>query len=163
MQRNRHREARGQDDERRPPADALEQQSGQWEEDARGEAGHDRDDQQSLVAPAGFGCGDDHGEGRLIEAGRRGESNEDEDDVQLPDGPDLRPRQDSRDAEQRVEDWRGKIDDWDKGANVLLRRSEVRASRARIDEERELAEMMAPARQLVCPLLVVVPDTEKGE
>ncbi|MFI2711966.1 helicase-related protein [Micromonospora sp. NPDC018662] len=66
----------------------------------------------------------------------------------------------SRDAEQRVETWRRKLDAWDEGADVLIRRSDVQASRARIDEERELAESMAPSRQLVRPLLVVVPDTE---
>ncbi|WP_405113489.1 DEAD/DEAH box helicase [Micromonospora sp. NBC_01405] len=66
----------------------------------------------------------------------------------------------SRDAQQRVETWRRKLDAWDEGADVLIRRSDVQASRARIDEERELAESMAPSRQLVRPLLVVVPDTE---
>ncbi|MEV4705734.1 helicase-related protein [Actinoplanes sp. NPDC049316] len=67
----------------------------------------------------------------------------------------------SRDAEQRVEKWRRKLDAWDHEApDVLLRRSDVQASRARIDEERELADMMTPARQLVRPLLLVVPDTK---
>ncbi|MFB9239644.1 helicase-related protein [Plantactinospora siamensis] len=66
----------------------------------------------------------------------------------------------SRDAQQRVERWRRKLDAWDGQTAVLIRRSEAAASRERLDEERQLTEAMAPARQLVRPLLVVVPDTE---
>jgi hypothetical protein len=66
----------------------------------------------------------------------------------------------SRDAQQRVDAWRRKLDAWDGQSTVLIRRSEAAASRERIAEERKLTESMAPARQLVRPLLVVVPDTE---
>nr|WP_308129124.1 helicase-related protein [Actinoplanes polyasparticus] len=69
----------------------------------------------------------------------------------------------SRDAQQRVDEWRRKLDAWDAGADVLIRRSDLQADRDRIDEERELAASMAPSRQLVRPLLVVVPDTEGND
>ncbi|GAA3766618.1 DEAD/DEAH box helicase [Plantactinospora mayteni] len=65
-----------------------------------------------------------------------------------------------RDAQQRVDAWRRKLDAWDGETAVLIRRSDAAASRERIAEERKLTESMAPARQLVRPLLVVVPDTE---
>jgi superfamily II DNA or RNA helicase len=58
---------------------------------------------------------------------------------------------------ERVQRWSDRTYRWDDEADVLVQRSEVRDRRQRVEEEREMALTMLPERQLVRPLLVVVP------
>lgn len=67
------------------------------------------------------------------------------------------------DARRRVEEWSRRLDRWTEEADVLFQRRELRQHRVGVAQERELVEAMAPDRQLVRPLLVVVPvDTPVG-
>jgi superfamily II DNA or RNA helicase len=68
-----------------------------------------------------------------------------------------------QDVARRVEEWSGRLDRWDKEAEALIQRSDVRQRRTSVEQERALVQAMAPDRQLVRPLLVVVPDTEGGK
>ncbi|MEU8020962.1 helicase-related protein [Micromonospora haikouensis] len=68
-----------------------------------------------------------------------------------------------RDAAQRVEDWTRRLDDWDAEADVLIQRSDLKQRRTSVEQEKALVQAMAPDRQLVRPLLVVVPDVEGGK
>ncbi len=65
-----------------------------------------------------------------------------------------------QDAARRVEKWSSRLKRWDEEAGALVQRSEIKQRRASVEEERKLVEAMAPDRQLVRPLLVVVPDVE---
>jgi superfamily II DNA or RNA helicase len=65
-----------------------------------------------------------------------------------------------QDVARRVEEWSRRLDHWDDEAEALIQRSEVKQRRASVEQERALVQAMAPDRQLVRPLLVVVPDTE---
>nr|WP_272944132.1 helicase-related protein [Actinopolymorpha alba] len=65
-----------------------------------------------------------------------------------------------QDATRRVEKWARRLDRWDKNAEALSQRSDLKQRRTIVRDERELVETMAPDRQLVRPLLVVVPDME---
>jgi superfamily II DNA or RNA helicase len=62
------------------------------------------------------------------------------------------------DVTQRVTNWAHRLDAWDQAADALVQRSELRHTRASVKQERELVEAMSPDRQLVRPLLVVVPE-----
>ena len=64
------------------------------------------------------------------------------------------------DVARRVEAWSGRFDRWDAEAAALIQRGDLRTRRTSVAEERELATAMNPDRQLVRPLLVVVPDGE---
>ena len=67
------------------------------------------------------------------------------------------------DARRRVDEWSQRLDRWSEEADVLLQRRELKQHRVSVAQERELVEAMAPDRQLVRPLLVVVPvDTPVG-
>jgi hypothetical protein len=66
------------------------------------------------------------------------------------------------DVSRRIEEWSKRLDRWDEEADVLIQRSEVKKRRASVEQEREMVQAMAPDRQLVRPLLVVVPDTGGG-
>ncbi|NCT90973.1 DEAD/DEAH box helicase [Cellulomonas sp. APG4] len=59
---------------------------------------------------------------------------------------------------QRVEDWTRRLDQWERDADVLFQRSELKQRRVSVEQERELVAAMSPDRQLVRPLLVVVPQ-----
>ena len=59
---------------------------------------------------------------------------------------------------QRVQAWSARVRDWTQEADVLIQRSDLRQRRLSVDQERELAARMAPDRQLVRPLLLVVPN-----
>ena len=61
------------------------------------------------------------------------------------------------DVSQRVEEWATRLRDWDDEADALIQRSDVRSRRRDIAEERGMTASMNPDRQLVRPLLVVVP------
>jgi superfamily II DNA or RNA helicase len=63
------------------------------------------------------------------------------------------------DVAQRVEAWSHRLDRWEQEAGVLIQRTELKRRRVSVQQERELVEAMSPDRQLVRPLLVVVPDS----
>ncbi|MEU7587716.1 helicase-related protein [Micromonospora sp. NPDC049230] len=69
----------------------------------------------------------------------------------------------AQDVALRVEEWSRRLDRWDKEAEALIQRSDVKQRRTSVEQERALVRAMAPDRQLVRPLLVVVPDTEGGK
>ncbi|QFZ16959.1 helicase [Saccharothrix syringae] len=64
------------------------------------------------------------------------------------------------DVASRVEQWSTRLDTWDEEADALIQRSEIKRRRASVEQERAMVQAMAPDRQLVRPLLVVVPDVE---
>ena len=63
----------------------------------------------------------------------------------------------AQDAARRVEEWSSRVDDWHSAAGGLAQRDALAQRRVSVDEERRLAEGMAPDRQLVRPLLLVLP------
>ncbi|MGW7477071.1 helicase-related protein [Nonomuraea muscovyensis] len=63
------------------------------------------------------------------------------------------------DVAKRVKEWSQRLDLWDEEAGVLIQRSELKQRRVSVQQERELVAAMNPDRQLVRPLLVVVPDS----
>ena len=57
----------------------------------------------------------------------------------------------------RVKEWSRRVTDWTVEADALVQRSELRQRRVSVREEQAIAARMVPERQLVRPLLVVVP------
>jgi hypothetical protein len=64
----------------------------------------------------------------------------------------------THDVERRLEAWSRRLDSWEKGADELIPRADLQRHRVGVRQERELVEAMAPDRQLVRPLIVVVPE-----
>ena len=62
------------------------------------------------------------------------------------------------DVAQRVGAWAHRLDRWDDEAGALIQRAELAQHRVGVQKERELVTAMNPDRQLVRPLLVVVPE-----
>jgi hypothetical protein len=63
----------------------------------------------------------------------------------------------------RVDRWSRRLDAWEQEADVLIQRSSVlRQQRTGVQQERQLVSAMAPDRQLIRPLLVIVPDEQNG-
>jgi len=62
------------------------------------------------------------------------------------------------DVNGRVAAWSHRLDEWSELADALVQREELRQRRLSVEAERELVASMIPDRQLVRPLLVVVPD-----
>jgi hypothetical protein len=58
---------------------------------------------------------------------------------------------------ERVEKWSQRTADWTHEADVLIQRKELDQRRISIRKEEEMAAAMAPERQLVRPLLLVMP------
>jgi hypothetical protein len=58
-----------------------------------------------------------------------------------------------------VEAWSNRLDRWEQEAGALAQRTELKHRRVSVQQERELVKAMSPDRQLVRPLLVVVPDS----
>ena len=58
---------------------------------------------------------------------------------------------------RQVEEWVHRAQSWTEEADALIQRSQVSARRTSVAEEQRLAAERAPERQLVRPLLVVVP------
>ena len=58
----------------------------------------------------------------------------------------------------RVEEWSRRVTDWTEEAAALIQRSDLRQRRVSVEEEKSIAARMVPERQLVRPLLVVVPQ-----
>ena len=57
----------------------------------------------------------------------------------------------------RVQEWSRRAVDWDAGADALIQRKDLVQRRVSVQKEKEIADKMVPERQLVRPLLVVVP------
>jgi superfamily II DNA or RNA helicase len=60
-------------------------------------------------------------------------------------------------VELRVKEWSRRTADWTHEADALIQRSELQRRRLSVDEEQAVAARMTPERQLIRPLLVVVP------
>ena len=60
------------------------------------------------------------------------------------------------------EEWSRRATDWTEEADALIQRSELRQRRVSVEEEQAIAARMVPERQLVRPLLVVVPHRSPG-
>jgi hypothetical protein len=58
----------------------------------------------------------------------------------------------------RVQEWSRRAADWAEEADTLIQRSELLQRRVSVVEEKAIAARMVPERQLVRPLLVVVPQ-----
>ena len=58
----------------------------------------------------------------------------------------------------RVEEWSRRVTDWTVEADALIQRSQLRQRRVSVQEEQAIAARMVPERQLVRPLLIVVPQ-----
>jgi superfamily II DNA or RNA helicase len=67
-----------------------------------------------------------------------------------------------KDVAHRVEEWSRRLEQWDQDANALIQRSDLKQRRISVHQERQLVAEMNPDRQLVRPLLVVVPETGVG-
>lgn len=63
-----------------------------------------------------------------------------------------------KDVAERVARWSTRYERWEREAEQTAQRAELRTRRASVQEEKELAQKMNPDRQLVRPLLVVVPE-----
>jgi hypothetical protein len=59
---------------------------------------------------------------------------------------------------ERVKEWSRRVTDWTEDANALIQRHELQRRRVSVVEEEAIAKRMVPERQLVRPLLVVVPQ-----
>lgn len=57
-----------------------------------------------------------------------------------------------------VDEWSKRLARWEFEADAMIQRSAVKQQRTGVRQERELVAAMAPDRQLVRPLVVVVPD-----
>ena len=62
------------------------------------------------------------------------------------------------DVNRRVAQWSTRLDEWSAQAAAMTQRADLRQRRLTVEQERELVESMAPDRQLVRPLLLVVPE-----
>ncbi|MEA9986066.1 helicase-related protein [Subtercola sp. RTI3] len=62
-------------------------------------------------------------------------------------------------TEERVRKWSDRVTAWETDAALLVQRKDLKQRRLTIEAERALAASMAPNRQLVRPLLVVVPQS----
>lgn len=94
--------------------------------------------------------------------------------VALPDADLIRPAVDAattmlslqmtaaaRAARARVERWQERAERWQHEADALIQRQSLKQGRSRVRQLSELSADMLPDRQLVRPLLVVLPaDTE---
>jgi len=56
-----------------------------------------------------------------------------------------------------VQEWSRRAANWDEDADALIQRKDLVQRRVSVQKEKEIADRMVPERQLVRPLLVVVP------
>lgn len=61
---------------------------------------------------------------------------------------------------RRVDDWSARVDRWVDDADALIQRGGLRDQRRKVQEEEAIAKSMLPARHLVRPLLVIVPEED---
>jgi hypothetical protein len=57
----------------------------------------------------------------------------------------------------RVQEWSRRAVHWAEEADVLIQRKDLIQRRVSVQREKEIADRMVPERQLVRPLLIVVP------
>ena len=62
----------------------------------------------------------------------------------------------------RVTEWSRRVTDWTVEADALVQRSDLRQRRVSIREEQSIAARMVPERQLIRPLLIVVPRDHRA-
>jgi len=62
------------------------------------------------------------------------------------------------DVSQRIEAWNDRLDQWDQKADAMPQLPGLKQRRVGVNQERELVAAMAPDRQLVRPLVVVVAE-----
>ena len=62
------------------------------------------------------------------------------------------------DVARRVDSWSQRLDRWDAEAEKATQNAGLKQRRVTVAEEKKLVEAMRPDRQLVRPLLVVVPE-----
>lgn len=65
-----------------------------------------------------------------------------------------------KDVAHRVEEWSHRLAQWQEDADALIQRRDLKQRRVSIGQEQKLVADMNPDRQLVRPLLVVVPTSE---
>lgn len=58
----------------------------------------------------------------------------------------------------RVQEWSRRVTDWTVEADALIQRAELRQRRVSVEEEQSIAARMVPERQLIRPLLIIVPQ-----
>ena len=63
----------------------------------------------------------------------------------------------AHDAARRVQQWSRRIEGWASAAADVAQRTEIRQRRVSVEEERRLAQQMAPDRRLIRPLVIVLP------
>lgn len=63
---------------------------------------------------------------------------------------------------ERVEAWAARVSRWDRDADALIQRADVRERRQQVTGEKEIAESLLPDQRLVRPLLMVVPMNHDG-
>src|SRR5690606_8272887 len=63
----------------------------------------------------------------------------------------------AKDVDERVRAWSERVAEWQEAASGMTQFEGLRARRLTVDQEREIAESMAPSQALVRPLLVVAP------
>lgn len=64
-----------------------------------------------------------------------------------------------KDVHRRVEEWSRRLAQWEHDAKALIQRGDLKQRRVGVEQERAMVDEMSPDRQLVRPLLVVVPTT----
>ncbi len=69
-------------------------------------------------------------------------------------------RANESDVARRVDSWSQRLDRWDAEAEKATQNAGLKQRRVTVAQEKELVEAMRPDRQLVRPLLVVVPEGE---
>jgi hypothetical protein len=63
-----------------------------------------------------------------------------------------------QEVQRRIAAWTSRLDSWDQAADAMAQRVELKQRRAGVAKERDLVAEMAPDRQLVRALVVVVPE-----
>ena len=61
---------------------------------------------------------------------------------------------------RRVDEWSARVDRWVDDADALTQRGGLKDQRRKVQEEEAIAKSMLPARHLVRPLLVIVPEED---
>ncbi|WP_201774466.1 helicase-related protein [Demequina sediminicola] len=66
-------------------------------------------------------------------------------------------------TKQRVENWAERANDWEREADALIQRDDLKTKRVTVQHLEALIQEMRPDRFLVRPLLIVVPEDFAGE
>lgn len=63
-------------------------------------------------------------------------------------------------ARQRVEEWQHRASVWQRDADALVQRQDLKSQRGKVREEEEFARTMLPERKLARPLAVIIPEVQ---